>query len=129
MGQLFTSPICRKITEVSQIFGLVFTTVKVMYKFGQKVVWATVWAIFSQTHLVTLLRLSISSVPLRNPFRTNRPRNWDRCYDFINIFAEKKSAKKLAFLAQNKAKLCKMLIAALVFEKNADFFAQNCQKS
>jgi hypothetical protein len=27
----------------------------------------------------------------------------DRCYDFLNIFAEKIS-KKLAFLAQNKAK-------------------------
>jgi hypothetical protein len=28
-----------------------------------------------------------------------------RCYDFLNIFA-KKSAKKLAILTQNKAKLC-----------------------
>jgi hypothetical protein len=32
-------------------------------------------------------------------------------------------------LTQNKAKLCKMLIITLVFEKNANFFAENCQKS
>jgi hypothetical protein len=52
----------------------------------------------------------------------------DRCYDFLNIFA-KKSAKKLASLTQNKAKLCENLIITLVFEKNANFFAENCQKS
>jgi hypothetical protein len=40
----------------------------------------------------------------------------------------KKSAKKLPFLTQNKAKLCKILIIALVFEKNANFFAENCRK-
>jgi hypothetical protein len=45
----------------------------------------------------------------------------------------KKSAKELAFLAQNKDKLCKMLITTSVFEKNANFFrrkllkiAENC---
>jgi hypothetical protein len=41
----------------------------------------------------------------------------------------KKIAKKLAFLTQNKAKLYKILIISLVFEKNANFFAENCQKS
>jgi hypothetical protein len=41
---------------------------------------------------------------------------------FKNIFAEKK-CEKLAFLTQNKAKLCKFLIITLVFEKNA-FFSQ-----
>jgi hypothetical protein len=41
----------------------------------------------------------------------------------------KKIAKKLAFLTQNKAKLCKILIITLVFEKNANFFAENWQKS
>jgi hypothetical protein len=35
----------------------------------------------------------------------------------------------MAFLTQNKAKLCKILIMTLVFEKNANFFAENCQKS
>jgi hypothetical protein len=39
---------------------------------------------------------------------------WDRCYDFKNIFAEK-NCKKLAFLTQSKAKLCKILIITLVF--------------
>jgi hypothetical protein len=52
----------------------------------------------------------------------------DRCYDFKNIFAEK-SGKKFAFLIQNKAKLCKILIIKLAFEKNAKFFAEHCQKS
>jgi hypothetical protein len=52
----------------------------------------------------------------------------DRCYDFLNIFA-KKIGKKLAFLNQNKAKLSKILIITLVFENNANFFAENCQKS
>jgi hypothetical protein len=54
--------------------------------------------------------------------------SWDRCYDFLNIFAEK-FCKKLAFLAQNKAKLCKNRIITLVFEKNAIFFAENWRKS
>jgi hypothetical protein len=53
---------------------------------------------------------------------------WDRCYDFLNIFAET-ICEKLAFLTQNKAKLFKNLIITLVFEKNANFFAENCQKS
>jgi hypothetical protein len=35
----------------------------------------------------------------------------------------------LAFLAQNKAKLCKNLIITLIFEKNANFFAENCRKT
>jgi hypothetical protein len=35
----------------------------------------------------------------------------------------------MAFLAQSKAKLCKILIITLVFEKNANFFAENCRKS
>jgi hypothetical protein len=45
---------------------------------------------------------------------------WDRCYDFLNIFAEKFS-EKMAFLTQNKAELCKNLIITLVFDKNANF--------
>jgi hypothetical protein len=45
------------------------------------------------------------------------------------IFSPKIFSKKLEFLTQNKAKLCKNLIITLVFEKNANFFAKNCQKS
>jgi hypothetical protein len=52
----------------------------------------------------------------------------DRCYDLKNIFAEK-NCEKFAFLTQNKAKLCEILIITLVFEKNANFFAENWQKS
>jgi hypothetical protein len=47
----------------------------------------------------------------------------------LKIFSPKKSAKKLAFLTQNKAKLCKNLIITLFFEKNANFLTENCRKS
>jgi hypothetical protein len=47
--------------------------------------------------------------------------SWDRCYDFKNIFAE-----KMAFLTQNKASFsAKIVILTLVFEKNANFFAES----
>jgi hypothetical protein len=39
----------------------------------------------------------------------------------LKIFSPKNSAKKLALLTQNNAKLCKILIITLVFEKNAIF--------
>jgi hypothetical protein len=64
--------------------------------------------------------------------------NWDFWLEKIpartdvmifSIFSPKNSAKKLAFLTQNKAKLWKILIITLVFEKNANFFAKNCRKS
>jgi hypothetical protein len=35
----------------------------------------------------------------------------------------------MAFLTHNKAKLCKNLITTLVFEKNANFLAENGRKS
>jgi hypothetical protein len=35
----------------------------------------------------------------------------------------------MAFLTQNKTKLWKILIITSVFEKNANFFAENCRKS
>jgi hypothetical protein len=44
-------------------------------------------------------------------------------------FRQFSSGEKLAFLTRNKAKLCKNFIIALVFEKNANFFAEHCQKS
>jgi Ni,Fe-hydrogenase III small subunit len=47
----------------------------------------------------------------------------------FKIFSPKTIAKKLAILSQNKAKLCKFLIITLVFEKNANFFAENWRKS
>jgi hypothetical protein len=47
----------------------------------------------------------------------------------LKIFSPKNWAKNLAFLTQNKAKLGKILIITLVFEKNAKFFAKNWQKS
>jgi hypothetical protein len=40
---------------------------------------------------------------LRTEIRISLMPPWDRCYDFLNVLAEKFS-KKLAFLTQNKAK-------------------------
>jgi hypothetical protein len=48
---------------------------------------------------------------------------------FFKYFRRKIQRTKLAFFTQNKAKLCKILIITLVFEKNANFFAENCRKS
>jgi hypothetical protein len=47
----------------------------------------------------------------------------------LKIFSPENLAKKIGVFYSNKAKLCKSLIIALVFEKNAKFFAENCQKS
>jgi hypothetical protein len=41
-----------------------------------------------------------------------------------DVFSPKKSTKKLASVTRNKAKVCKILIITLVFEKNANFFAE-----
>jgi hypothetical protein len=51
----------------------------------------------------------------------------DRCYDFLNIFAEKFSTI-IGVFDSNKAKLCKILIITLVFEKNANFFRRKLSK-
>jgi hypothetical protein len=48
---------------------------------------------------------------------------------FLKIFSPKNSAEKIGIMTQNKAKSCQILIMILVFEKNANFFAENCQKS
>jgi hypothetical protein len=45
----------------------------------------------------------------------------------LKIFSPKNSAKKSAFLTQNKGKLCKILIITLVFEKNAIFSQKICE--
>jgi hypothetical protein len=49
---LFTLGVFNKIIEAALIFGLLFSTVKNRQKMG----WATLWAFFSQTHLVTLVK-------------------------------------------------------------------------
>jgi hypothetical protein len=46
----------------------------------------------------------------------------------FQIFSPKKIAKNWRFLTPYKAKLCKILIITLIFEKNAIFFAENWQK-
>jgi hypothetical protein len=53
----------------------------------------------------------------------------DQCYDFLNIFAEKNRAKKLAFLPLSAASFCKNVIITLVFEENANFFRRKLAKN
>jgi hypothetical protein len=55
IGRLFSFNSFLKITKVANIFWPLFPTVKVYNKFWQKMDWAKFWAIFSQTHLVTLM--------------------------------------------------------------------------
>jgi hypothetical protein len=46
---------------------------------------------------------------------------WSRCYDFKNIFAQKKFAKIMRFLVLNTASLYKYWIITLVFKKKSKF--------
>jgi hypothetical protein len=53
------------IIELALIFGPLFSAVQAMYvhiNFNQKMCWATFLAIFSQTHLVTLMKADLFSV-------------------------------------------------------------------
>jgi hypothetical protein len=45
----------------------------------------------------------------------------------FKIFSTKK-CEKIGVLTQNKAKLCKILIITLVFDKNANFFGRKLAK-
>jgi hypothetical protein len=53
---------------------------------------------------------------------------WDRCYDLKKYFRRKIQRKNWRFFAQNKAKLCKILIITLVFDINANFFRRKLVK-
>jgi hypothetical protein len=44
----------------------------------------------------------------------------------FKTFSPKKSAKKLAFLTQIKAKLCKKFDHNIAFLEKRQFFAENC---
>jgi hypothetical protein len=53
---VFTFGASLKITEVAQLFGLLFSTLKVkQVLILTKITWATFWAFFSKTYLVTLV--------------------------------------------------------------------------
>jgi hypothetical protein len=55
IGSLFTLGSVLKITEVAQFSGQLISTVQLMYSFWHIWIgWATFWATFSKTHLVTL---------------------------------------------------------------------------
>jgi hypothetical protein len=47
----------------------------------------------------------------------------------LKILSPKNLAKIFAFLAQTTDSFCENLVITLVFEKNANFFAENWQKS
>jgi hypothetical protein len=95
IGWLFTWGSFLQIIEIAQIIGLLISTVKVTFKLWLKTAWATFWAIFSQTHLVTLIICSkqcscataVSFVRNSSTRRTRRskrskirlPLIWGRC--------------------------------------------------
>jgi hypothetical protein len=104
-GWLFTLGSFLKITNVAEMLGYFFPQLRWCITFVKN--WIklpqTFWAIFSQT--------------LQGPML------W-----FLKYFRRKK-LRKNGVLTRNKAKLCKFLIITLVFETNANFFAENWQKS
>jgi hypothetical protein len=56
----------------------------------------------------------------------------DRCYDFLNIYAENFGENIRIFLRKLLLVFFKNLIITLVFEKNANFFAEiaeNCDNN
>jgi hypothetical protein len=82
--------------------------------------------------LVERFRLFTLGTAMTNAFKAQSRKvipTRDRCYDFLNIFAEFFGEKIGVFDSKNKANSCKKLIITLVFEKNAIFFAENCLKS
>jgi hypothetical protein len=55
IGLLLTFESFWLVIEAARILEPLASAVKVMHSFCQKMGWATFWAIFSQTHLATLL--------------------------------------------------------------------------
>jgi hypothetical protein len=48
-----------KISEVAHIFGLLFSTDKIVHYFRQKIGWATFWVSFKKANQVTLVSTAI----------------------------------------------------------------------
>jgi hypothetical protein len=98
--------------KVAHILGLFISTVPVMCTFWQNICWASLWATFSQTHLVTLPGTDIFT---------------------LEIFSPKFVSKYLAFLVQNSASFSSIWIITLVYKKKKPFFppkiTENCRKS
>jgi hypothetical protein len=46
----------------------------------------------------------------------------------LKIFSPKQFGKKIGIFTQNKAKLFKKINITMVFDKNANFFVENCLK-
>jgi hypothetical protein len=96
------------------MFGLLYSMAKVMHKFRLIMGWVHFLANFSQTHLVTLLRICKANVLVNIALSGT---------DVIifKYFRQKIWRKNYCFFAQNEAKVCKNLIITLVFEKNTIF--------
>jgi hypothetical protein len=74
--------------------------------------------------VVVLLQVRLLSEACAADLADVRLLAWDRCYDFLNIFAEKFSKKNWRFFTQNKAKLCKILIICnIVFLRKTPIFS------
>jgi hypothetical protein len=95
VGSLFTLDSFSLYHRSSTTNWATFSSVEMYALICTKMDWATFGATLSQTHLGPML--------------------W-----FFKYF-RRKIQQKLAFLTQNKAKLCKIFIITLVFEKNANF--------
>jgi hypothetical protein len=103
--------------------------------FDKKWIWLHFWQFFhkfiwspcSWTALINVmnaLKCYKGANRIETIFCNLEPMLW-----FFQYFRRKILRKKLAFLTRNKDKFWKKLIITLVFKRNANFFAENCEKS
>jgi hypothetical protein len=65
----------------------------------------------------------------KQPYLKRAPSKiWDRCYYFLNIFAEKFS-EKIGVFCSSYCQFCKNCDHNIGFWEKRQFFAENCQKS
>jgi hypothetical protein len=94
LGDGFLGAVFLKTTEEDQIFGML---------------------VFTKSYVLSLTKNALGKI-LGKIF-TNPSGHPGTDVTILKIFSPKNSAKQLAFLTQNKGKLCKILIITLVFEK------------
>jgi hypothetical protein len=85
-----------EITKVAQMFGLLFSTLKVRNYFSTKNGWATFWAICSRSHhLVTLLSPSRLFCTLRWKSASDLLQKKTSLAIFVKIIQRPKFSKKI----------------------------------
>jgi hypothetical protein len=69
IGSLFTLGSFMKITEIAQLFWLLFLSVKITYYLQQTIGWATLWAIFTRSGTDVMIFKNFSPKNLQKYWR------------------------------------------------------------